>query len=192
MNRNNNSGRHFSLKKGFWFFALLNVIFIGFSYSYLQPVSLGDILQLEVAGTEAEVIRVLGEFSMVAGKTEKALEAVYLDFVFIFLYTTALAFACLYLPSLTKNTVFIRAGKFFAFLLIAVFACDMIENFALLKTLNGVIDADNILLTYNMAVAKFSMLIMIFLFLIISPVLTFNTRHKEMSFASPGSYTRTN
>lgn len=155
-----------SLQRWFWFLLTLNVLFIIGSVIYLHPLSFGDMMQLEVAKKTPVAERLLQEW-YAAGKMEKAVESIYVDFLFIILYTTGLGAACLYLSRLTAHEVLIRAGKAISWLLVAAGICDVIENFTIMKILGGAVTSFNVMLTYDMAAAKFSVIILSLLFLLV-------------------------
>lgn len=171
-----------SLKKWFWILLVLNVLFISFSTYYLHPLTTGEIISLEIAGTEDRLNAILSDWEKVPGKLEKALDSVYLDFVFIFLYIPFLALACYYLPSINGSKLFIDAGKFFSWLLLGVFACELIENTGLIKILNGDYNPATIGLTHDTAVAKFTILIIVVLFVVFSPFLNIPGKQKYSPF----------
>jgi hypothetical protein len=77
---------------------------------------------------------------------EKAVQSIYLDFLFIILYTSGLSVACVFFSRLTAHEVLMRTGYFFSYLLVAAGICDVIENVALLRSLHGSIRNWNVIL----------------------------------------------
>jgi hypothetical protein len=149
-----------------WFLVLLlaNALYILFVGLYLRPLTSGEIVKFELA-KEASVAKTIVQDWVATGKYEKAVQSIYIDFLFIVLYTAGLSVACLFLSRLTRHEILIRTGYFFSYLVIAAGICDVIENMALLKNFYGTIKNWNTLLAYDMAATKFSLLILTILFL---------------------------
>jgi hypothetical protein len=133
---------------------------------YLRPLTSGEIVKLELA-KEASVAESIVQDWHATGKFEKAVQSIYFDFLFIVLYSSGLSIACIYISRLTRHEILTRTGYFFSYLVIAAGICDVIENVALLRTLHGSIHNWNVLLTYDMAATKFSLVILSVLFLTI-------------------------
>jgi hypothetical protein len=149
-----------------WFLVLLlaNALFIIFAGLYLRPLTSNDIVRFELA-KEASVAESIVQEWKSAGLHEKAVHSIYLDFLFIILYSAGLAVASVYISRLTQHEILIKTGYFFSYVAIAAGICDIIENMALLKNLYGTIHNWNTILAYDMAATKFSLLIMTILFL---------------------------
>jgi hypothetical protein len=149
-----------------WFLVLLlaNALYILFAGLYLRPLTSGEIVKFELA-KEASVAESIVQEWTANGKFDKAVQSVYLDFLFIILYTSGLSMACIYLSRQTQHEILIRTGYFFSYLLIAAGICDVIENVSLLRSLNGSIRNWNVILAYDMAATKFSLVILSVLFL---------------------------
>ena len=151
-----------------WFLVLLlaNALYILFAGLYLRPLTNGEIVRFELA-KEASVAESIVQEWHANGKYEKAVQGIYLDFLFIILYTSGLSIACIFISRLTHHEILIRTGYFFSYLLVAAGICDVIENVALLRSLQGSIHNWNVILAYDMAATKFSLLILSVLFLAI-------------------------
>lgn len=149
-----------------WFLVLLlaNALFIIFAGLYLRPLTSGDIVKFELA-KEASVAESIVHEWTAAGLHDKAVQSIYLDFLFIILYSAGLAVASVYLSRLTRHEILIKTGYFFSYVAIAAGICDVVENMALLKNLYGTIHNWNTILAYDMAATKFSLLILTILFL---------------------------
>jgi hypothetical protein len=149
-----------------WFLVLLlaNALYILFANLYLRPLTSGEIIKFELA-KEVPVAEGILQNWLAAGKFDKAIRSIYLDFLFIILYTSGLSVACIFLSRQTQHEILIRAGYFFSYLMVAAGICDVIENVALLKSLYGTIQNWNTILAYDMAATKFSLLILTVLFL---------------------------
>jgi hypothetical protein len=151
-----------------WFLVLLvaNALYILFIGLYLRPLTSGEIVKFELA-KEVSVAEGIVHDWVNTGKYEKAVQSIYIDFLFIVLYTTGLSVACIFLSRLTRHEILIRTGYFFSYLVVAAGICDVIENIALLKSLFGTIREWNTILAYDMAATKFSLIILTILFLAI-------------------------
>lgn len=149
-----------------WFLVLLlaNALYILFAGIYLRPLTSREIVKFELA-KEAPVAEAIIQEWVNTGKYEKGIQSIYLDFLFIILYTAGLSVACIYLSRLTRHEILIRTGYFFSYLVIAAGICDVIENMALLRSLYGHVNNWNVILAYDMAATKFSLLILSVLFL---------------------------
>jgi hypothetical protein len=151
-----------------WFLVLLlaNALYIFFAGWYLRPLTSREIVKFELA-KEAHVAEGIVQDWTATGKHEKAVQSIYIDFLFIVLYSCGLAVACIFLSRLTRHEILIRTGYFFSYLVVAAGICDVIENVALLKSLYGTVHNWNTILAYDMAATKFSLLILTVLFLAI-------------------------
>jgi hypothetical protein len=149
-----------------WFLVLLlaNALYILFAGLYLRPLTSGEIVRFELAKEVPVADSIVREWTS-TGKFDKAVQSIYLDFLFIILYTSGLSVACVLLSRLTHHEILIRTGYFFSYLLVAAGICDVIENMAMLRSLNGSINNWNVILAYDMAATKFSLVILSILFL---------------------------
>lgn len=149
-----------------WFLVLLlaNALYILFAGMYLRPLTSGEIVKFELAKEVPVADSIVQEWTA-NGKFEKAVQSIYLDFLFIILYTSGLSVACVLLSRLTHHEILIRTGYFFSYLLVAAGICDVIENVSMLRSLNGSFKTWNVVLTYDMAATKFSLVILSILFL---------------------------
>jgi hypothetical protein len=149
-----------------WFLVLLlaNALYILFAGLYLRPLTSGEIVKFELAKEVPVAESIVHEWTA-NGKFDKAVQSIYLDFLFIILYTSGLSVACVLISRFTHHEILIRTGYFFSYLLVAAGICDVIENMAMLRSLNGHISNWNVILAYDMAATKFSLIIISVLFL---------------------------
>jgi hypothetical protein len=153
-----------TLQRWFWLLLAINCLFIIGSKWYMQPLATGEIVRFELAKDLSVAERIIQEW-VTYGKLNHALISIYLDFLFILLYTSGLAVTCVYLGKLTGHEILMRTGKFFTYLLIIAGICDVIENITMLKSLQGTATKWSVLLTYDMATTKFSIVILSALFI---------------------------
>lgn len=149
-----------------WFLVLFlaNALYILFAGLYLRPLTSGEIVKFELA-KEVPVAEAIVQEWAASGKMDKAVDSIYLDFLFIILYTSGLSVACVFFSRLTAHEVLMRTGYFFSYLLVAAGICDIIENVAMLRSLHGSIRNWNVILAFDMATTKFSILILSALFI---------------------------
>jgi hypothetical protein len=155
-----------NLQRWFWLLLALNCIFIVTSKWYMHPLALGEIIHFELAKNLSVADKIIQNWVIYA-KLNHAIISIYLDFLFIIFYTSGLAVTCLYVGRLTGHEIMMRAGKFFSYLLIVAGICDVIENMAMLKSLQGTATRWSVLLAYDMATTKFSIVILSALFIAI-------------------------
>jgi len=154
------------LQSLFWILLSLNIVFILWSRNFLQPLQTRDIVRFEVAKKVPVAEGILREWTGSAdGKLDKAVQAIYLDYLFIVLYVAGLSIGSIYLSRLTAHPILRRAGRFMPFLIIAAGVCDVIENIAIMYSLTGHLNGWNVWVTYDMAVTKFSIIILALIFL---------------------------
>jgi len=156
------------LKHWFWIFLILNTAFIICSRYYLGSALTSEIVQFEIAKKVPVAESIMQDWTSRDDTTlNKAINGIYFDYLFIILYSTGLSIACIYLSQLTGHQILKRAGRFFQFLIIGAGICDIIENIAMLNSLQGHLNGWNVLVAYDMAVTKFSVIILTLIFLMI-------------------------
>jgi hypothetical protein len=154
------------LQKWFWILLVLNLVFIIGSKYYLKPLEPREMIRFETA-KKVDVAGQMISHWKGAGKFHKAVQSIYIDYFFIVLYTFGLAIACIYLSRLTKHDILIRAAKLFSILLFIAGICDFIENISMIRSLYGKLSGINVMLTCDMAAAKFSIVIVSLLFIVV-------------------------
>jgi len=159
------SARFNRLRQLFWLFALLTIGYMIWVRNYLSPLSAGEIVQFEVAKTVSKAESIIQEWKN-TGKYEQGVKSTSLAYLFIALYTLAIGFGCRFISACTGNEILIKGGRGFAWLIITAAICDIIENIAMSRTLAGPISHINVLLAYNLARIKFSIVIVCLLFIL--------------------------
>ncbi len=152
------------LKWRFWIFLSIAVLFVFFMKHYLAPLQSGEIVQYEMAktpDTAASLIRLWTQ----NGKMDKVLKSIYIDYIFIVIYCLAISTACRFISSLTKNSILRKAGIFFSYFIFAAGLFDVIENIAMLKSLEQAVTNYNVNLAYKMAISKFSIILITIFFI---------------------------
>lgn len=157
-----------ALQRWFWVLLLLNTAFIVWSRYYLRPLDTGDIVKFETAKHVPVAENLLREWTTTDDiSLSKAIQAVHIDYLFIALYVMGLSIACVYLSQLTGHEILRKAGRFLPVLIIAAGVCDIIENIAMWYSLHGHLTQWNVAVTYDMAVTKFSIIILSLLFFLV-------------------------
>jgi hypothetical protein len=159
------SARYGRLRQLFWFFFLLTVAYMIWVRNYLAPLSSDEIVQFEIAKTTTKAHAIIDNWKL-TGKYEQGLKSTYFAYIFMLLYTLAIAFGCRFISACTRNEIMIRGGKGFAWLIVFATICDFIENIALAKTLRGPVSQWNVSIAYNLARIKFSIVIVCLLFMV--------------------------
>ncbi|HYF32010.1 MAG TPA: hypothetical protein VD993_12895 [Chitinophagaceae bacterium] len=158
------------LRLYFWVLLALTLAYIAWSKYYLDPFTTGDIVKYEVAKTTEVAAQIKLQWFM-SGLLETARMSIWLDYIFILLYTACLMMAVPLLGRATGHVLLLRTGRFISILLPVAAVCDVIENMAMMKTLAvppaAAMPPFYVTLAYDMAVAKFSIIILAFLFLFI-------------------------
>ncbi len=155
------------LKRYFYIFVMLNIVFIASVIFLVYPISIKDLLRLEVTRNGFVVEQMLERWQ-IDGLLSKVYIYIYLNFLYVPVYIAGLWIMCVLLTRYTRHEILIRAGRFFSYLLIVAGICDIIENFSLLSIVNNGINDWNLHLSYDMAATKFSILIVTFLLLLVS------------------------
>ena len=152
----------------FWILLLLNIVFIVWSRNFLYPLESKEIVQFELAKKVPVAAGIVSDWKTPDdAKFDKAVQSIYIDYLFIILYTTGLAIACIFLSQLTRHQILKRTGRLFVFIIIGAGIFDIIENSAMLNSLAGHLNNWNVVLAYDMAVAKFSLILLSLIFLFV-------------------------
>ena len=153
------------LRQLFWLFLLLTIAYMIWVRNYLAPLTSGEIVQVEIAKTTEKARNIIGHWKD-SGKFEQGIKTTYFAYVFMFLYTVAIAVGCRFISMCTGNEIMIKGGRGFAWLILLATACDLVENIALSRILQGNISQWHVTVAYNLARVKFSIVIVCILFMI--------------------------
>jgi len=149
----------------FWLFFLLTIVYMVWVRNYLSPLSSDDIVQFEISKTVNKAQAIVDNWKT-SGKYEQGVKSINVAYIFMFLYTLAIALGCRFISACTGNDILIKGGRGFAWLILAATICDLIENIALSRTLQGNISQLNVSIAYNLARVKFSIVIVCLLFIL--------------------------
>lgn len=154
------------LRNLFWTSLTATIIFIFWSRWYLQPLTTGEIVSFEKAHTIDKATEIMIDWSF-SNKLEKAQQSVVVDYFFILLYVVSIFTACRFLSTVSKREGLIKAGKVFSYLIIFAGLCDVVENLCMQHTLDGQFSKFIISLAYNMASAKFFLVGLCLVFIVV-------------------------
>jgi hypothetical protein len=133
--------------------------------NYLAPLSSDEIVQFEIAKTVDKAQAMVDTWKL-TNKYEHVVKSTNFAYVFMMLYTLAIAFGCRFISVCTGNEIMIKGGRGFAWLILLATTCDLVENSALSHTLQGPVSQWNVSLAYNLARIKFSIVIVCLLFML--------------------------
>lgn len=153
------------LRMLFWISFFVTIGYMIWVRSYLAPLSSDELIQFEIAKTTDKAQAIIDQWKT-SGKYEHGVESTDLAYVFMLLYTVAIALGCRFISACTGNEILIKGGKGFAWLILAATVCDLIENTALSHTIRGPVSQLNVTVAYNLARVKFSIVIVCLLFML--------------------------
>ena len=159
------SVRFSRLRQLFWLFFLLTIAYSIWVRSYLSPLGSDDIVQFEIAKTARHAEAIILDWKT-TGKYEKGIASTYFAYVFMALYTIAIALGCRFISVCTGNEILIKGGRGFAWLIVGATLCDLVENIAISQTIRGHISQWNVSVAYGLARVKFSIVIICILFML--------------------------
>jgi hypothetical protein len=157
--------RFIRLRQLFWLSFLLTIAYMIWVRSYLSPLSSDELVQFEIAKTVNRAQAIIQEWKN-SGKYELGVQSTYFAYIFMALYTVAIALGCRFLSALTGNEILIKGGKGFSWLIVGATVCDLVENVALSRTIRGYISQWNVTVAYDLARVKFSIVIVCILFIL--------------------------
>ena len=91
------SARFSRLRRLFWFFFLLTIAYMIWVRSYLSPLSSDEIVQFEIAKTVTRAQAIVQDWKN-TGKYEPGVKSTYFAYLFMALYTIAIALGCRFFP----------------------------------------------------------------------------------------------
>lgn len=153
------------LRMFFWLSFIVTIFYVIWVRNYLAPLSSDEIVQFEIAKTAEKARDIIDQWK-VAGKYEQGIRSTDFAYVFMVLYTVAIALGCRFISACTGNEILMKGGRGFAWLILGATVCDFIENIALSHTIRGPISQWNVTIAYNLARVKFSIVIVCILFMV--------------------------
>ncbi len=164
--------------KLFWLVTASNIGWI----ALMRPYTPKNIVQFEFAKTipaAKNIILNWGAEGIALAKT-----SIYLDFIFIVLYCTAIMLGCRVASLFAGKAALIKIGFILSWLIWAAGLCDVIENLAMLKTL-GEISQQTISIAFYFAAVKFSLVMIGLLFILTSSIIGLISSEKIQQSGNP-------
>jgi len=155
------------LRQLFWLFFLLTIAYMIWARNYLHPLTSGEIVQFEIAKTVDKASAIIEDWKN-SGKYEPGVKSTSLAYLFIVLYTLAIALGCRFVSACTGNEILTKGGRGFGWLILGAAICDVIENIVMSRILSGQVSHVNVSLVNNLAHIKFSIVIVCILFIVAS------------------------
>jgi hypothetical protein len=148
----------------FWILTISTIVWI----ILMRPFTPTNIVEFEFAKTVDHAQLIISNWG--AEGVTKAQLSIYLDFVFLVLYSWAISLGCKvvvvshYLGWLKKT------GEYLSTIIWFAGSCDLMENVAMLITLSGM-NEFSVTAAYYFAMVKFAIVLVCLLFIIITPVM---------------------
>jgi hypothetical protein len=131
----------------------------------MKLFSPANIVQFEMAETTSVATEIIEDWRPEG--VAMARTSTYLDFIYIIFYSAAIALGCRVSAAYSKNKVMGKVGVAFTFLTLIAGGCDVIENIAMLKSLQRVTQT-TVSVAYYFAAVKFTILFTALLFILIA------------------------
>jgi hypothetical protein len=147
--------------KFFWASVVANVGWIAF----MRPYTPKNIVQFEFAKTIEGANNIISNWGSEGVELSKT--SIYLDFIFIVLYCTAIMLGCKVASDYSGKAILIKIGFTLSWLIWLAGLCDIVENFAMLETLKE-INQSTISIAFYSAAIKFGIVAMTLLFILTS------------------------
>jgi hypothetical protein len=131
----------------------------------VMPFTSKQIVEFELAKTPEAASQLLIEWQE-KNLIAKAKKSIHLDFVFLVLYSFAIALASLAVSDFTGNRFLIQMGLWLSRIVMVAGLSDVVENLAMLRTISGLMNDRTTAIAYWFAVIKFSIIILSLLFIV--------------------------
>lgn len=138
--------------------------------SSVKPLTSKKIVAFEFAKTQEAALFMMKEWkenNLIA----VAKKSIYLDFVFLVLYSLSISLGCLVLSGFTGNRFLIQMGLWVSKIVPLAGLCDVVENGAMLTSLSGNITRESVTITYWFAAIKFLIVVASLIFLLVCMIL---------------------
>lgn len=161
----NSSSTDPGLRNRFFIFLALAVIAMLVMRYITHGLGSRSIIDFEMAKSTDRVMQLLTTWD--STYIERFINGIYADFGFIIGYAGALFFGARYLGQLSGHYILRKAGIIFSFFALFAGLFDVIENIGMLTTLYFRPIGWVVHFTYDMAVLKFSLVLIVILFMVI-------------------------
>ena len=144
---------------------------------FMRVYTPGNIVQFELAHIEDVAKKIISEWGEEG--VNKARVSIYLDFVFLILYSWALGLGCRVAAAFSDIQLFKSPAIFFMRAAWFAGACDLIENFAMLFTLSHV-NEFSVSMSFYFAIIKFMIVAIALMFILLAAAVgLFNVLYKK-------------
>ena len=133
--------------------------------SAIKPLNSKQIVAFELAKTAEAAAKISKEWEE-KDLIPNAKKSIYLDFVFLILYSVSIGIGCIVLSAFTGNSFLVRIGLMLSKIVPFAGLFDVVENLAMLKTLSGEITMLTVAIAFWFAILKFLIVILSLLFVI--------------------------
>lgn len=131
--------------------------------SSIKPFNSRQIVAFELAGTPEGASKIIADWKS-KDLVPHARKSIYLDFVFLILYSASIGIGCVVLSAFTQNSFLIKLGLVLSKIVPLAGIFDVVENLAMLKTLSGEVNALSVVIAYWFALIKFLIVLVALLF----------------------------
>ncbi|MBK5278473.1 MAG: hypothetical protein JJE09_06385 [Bacteroidia bacterium] len=129
----------------------------------IRPLDSKQIVSFELAKTTDVATRIIKEWKE-KDLVSQARKSIYLDFVFLVLYSVSIGIGCVVFSLFTGNAFLIQWGSVLSKMVLFAGLFDVIENLAMLKTLSGEVLKLPVAIAFWFATMKFIIVIFSLLF----------------------------
>jgi hypothetical protein len=162
----NSFGNQLFLRKRFWLFLAITFL-IYFLMRWLSGGLSGEqIVAFEVAKSAIVANDIMRGWD--ESLRQDYLWSIYVDYFLLVAYSGFLFYACRYTALLSRNQVVEGAAGFFSWLAPLAGLMDAIENSGMIYTIRINVNDAVVHFTYDMAVVKFSLLLIVVLFILVA------------------------
>jgi len=133
----------------------------------MRPFTPTNIVEFEFAKTMEHAQLIISSWG--AEGVAKAQLSIYLDFVFLILYSWAISLGCKVVIGSIRFDWLRKIGEYLSSIIWFAGSCDLVENVAMLITLSGM-NEFSVAAAYYFAMFKFAIVLVCLLFIIVTPV----------------------
>ncbi len=143
---------------------------------FMRPFTPPNIIQFEFAKTVEQAQSIMDDWG--TGGVAAARLSIYLDFVFLILYSWSVSLGCKAVIASMPAIWWKKAGEYLSTVSWFAGSCDLIENFAMLFTLSNM-NEFSVSVAYYFAMFKFTIVFVCLLFIITSPAIRLLFRQRK-------------
>ncbi len=147
--------------RSFWLVAAISILW-AFIMRFYTP---GNIVQFELAHSVDVADKIIQDWG--AAGIEQAILSIYLDFVFLILYSWAIGLGCRVAAEFSDIQLFKDSSIFFMRASWFAGTCDLIENFSMLFTLSH-LNEFSVSMSFYFAVIKFLIVAIALIFILLT------------------------